>query len=200
MLLPIYKAIITDDEELGISAISLVEFPAVESDFLKFSKDKSKLLFNIQDEEQRIVTGVIMRCDFPIYRIGNSGYEYYIMYDKDTIIKMADKFLKNNTFNNINLEHNDKRFVEGVTLREIFIKDSNKGISPKGFEEIEDGSLFATYHIENDEVWEQIKNQTFKGFSLEGFFELELIEETVKEEPKEINTIEDLLEYINNYK
>lgn len=192
---PIYKAEITEDIE-GITAISIVEAPAVESDFLKFKKEEKKMLFSIDNEEKRLVTGVIMRCDFPIYRISNSGYEYFILFDKDTIIKMTEKMLKDNTFNNINLEHNDNRFVEGVTLRELFIKDTEKGINPIGFDDISNGSLFATYHITNNEVWEQIKNGTFNGFSLEGYFNVN----EVKEEPKEINTLEELENYINNYK
>lgn len=193
--LPIYEALIIDEID-GITAVSLVDAPAVESDFLKFNKEKEKMLFSIDNEEKRIVTGVVLRADFPIYRISNNGYEYYIVFSQDTIIKMTEKMLKQNTFNNINLNHNDNRFIEGVTLRELFIKDTEKGISPKGFEDISNGSLFATYHIENNEVWEQIKQGTFNGFSIECYVNIE----EVKEEPKEINTIEELLDYINNYK
>lgn len=193
--LPIYEALITDEID-GITAVSLVDAPAVESDFLKFNKEKEKMLFSIDNEEKRIVTGVVLRADFPIYRITNSGYEYYIVFSRDTIIKMTEKMLKQNTFNNINLNHNDNRFIEGVTLRELFIKDTEKGINPKEFEDISNGSLFATYHIENNEVWEQIKQGTFNGFSIECYVDVE----EVKEEPKEIDTIEELLDYINNYK
>ena len=193
--IPIYEALIIDEID-GITAVSLVDAPAVESDFLKFNKEKEKMLFSIDNEEKRIVTGVVLRADFPIYRITNNGYEYYIVFSQDTIIKMTEKMLKQNTFNNINLNHNDNRFIEGVTLRELFIKDTEKGISPKGFEDISNGSLFATYHIENNEVWEQIKQGTFNGFSIECYVNIE----EVKEEPKEINTIEELLDYINNYK
>lgn len=193
--LPIYEALIIDEID-GITAVSLVDAPAVESDFLKFNKEKEKMLFSIDNEEKRIVTGVVLRADFPIYRITNNGYEYYIVFSQDTIIKMTEKMLKQNTFNNINLNHNDNRFIEGVTLRELFIKDTEKGISPKDFEDISNGSLFATYHIENNEVWEQIKQGTFNGFSIECYVNIE----EVKEESKEINTIEELLDYINNYK
>ena len=64
-------------------------------------------------------------------------------------------------------------YVSGVNLIQLFIKDSEKGIVPQGFETIEDGSLFATYHVENDAIWNEIKNGTFKGFSLEGLFKVE---------------------------
>lgn len=193
--IPIYNVIMTDNEELGINAISLVDEPAVKVNFLKFNKDKIKLNFKIENEEKRLVTGVVLRADFPIYRIRDNGYRYYIVFDKETIIKMTEKMLRDNTFNKINLEHNQNRFVEGVIMRELFIKDTEKGISPKGFEDITNGSLFATYHVTNDEVWQQIKKGEFNGFSIEG--NIGIIE---KEEPKEIDTIEKLLDYINNYK
>ena len=192
--LPYYIAEITDDIE-GISAISLVDSPAVESDFLKFSKDKIKLNFKIENEDKRLVTGVVMRCDYPIYRIGVSGYEYYIIFNKETIIKMTEKMLKDNTFNNINLEHNDKRFVEGVNLRELFIKDTDKGINPKGFEDITNGSLFATYHVTNDEIWDEIKNGTFNGFSLEGLF---TVNEQKPQDIYNINNYDELEDILNN--
>jgi len=78
-----------------------------------------------------------------------------------------------NTFNNINLMHEDGTDVEGVNLVELFIKDTNKGINPANFDDIENGSLFATYKINNDAIWEQIKLGTFRGFSLEGIFDIE---------------------------
>lgn len=178
--LPIYRAEITDELD-RLTAVSLVEFPAVESDFLAFNKEQPKLLFNIENEEKRLVVGCLMRCDFPIYRIDISGYEYFILFDRLTIEKMAEKALKEGFINNINLDHDENRFVEGVELREIFIKDTEKGISPKGFEDINNGSLFATYHITNNEVWQEIKNGTFKGYSLEGCFTIEKIKENNKE-------------------
>lgn len=178
--LPIYKAEITDELD-RLTAVSLVEFPAVESDFLAFNKEQPKLLFNIENEEKRLVVGCLMRCDFPIYRIDISGYEYFILFDRLTIEKMAEKALKEGFINNINLDHDENRFVEGVELREIFIKDTEKGISPKGFEDINNGSLFATYHITNNDVWQEIKNGTFKGYSLEGCFTIEKIKENNKE-------------------
>lgn len=172
-MIPIYEAII-DSYDTGIYKISLVDSPAVESDFIYFNKVE-EVKMSIDDEEKRMVTGVIMRCGFPIYRVSKSLGEFYMKFSKDTIKKMAEKMMKDNTFNNINLQHTDGTDVEGVNLVELFIKDSEKGISPKNFEDIEEGSLFATYQINNDQVWESIKDKTFKGFSLEGIFDLEIV-------------------------
>lgn len=194
--LPIYKAEIIDELD-RLTAVSLVEFPAVESDFLAFNKEQPKLLFNIENEEKRLVVGCLMRCDFPIYRIDISGYEYFILFDRLTIEKMAEKALKEGFINNINLNHDENRFVEGVELREIFIKDTEKGISPKNFEDINNGSLFATYHITNNDVWQEIKNGTFKGYSLEGYFTIEEIKENNKElKSNKMSKLEKLKELI----
>lgn len=171
-MIPVFEAII-DSYDTGIYKISLVDLPAVESDFVYFNKSNENVKFSIDNEEQRMVTGVIMRANFPIYRYDEEFGEYYIKYSPETIKLMAEKMMVDNTFNNINLQHIDGTDVEGVNLVEIFIKDTSKGINPAGFEEIEDGSLFATYKINIDSIWEQIKLGTFKGFSLEGYFTIE---------------------------
>ena len=172
--LPIYKAIVGDDVETGMITISLVDAPAVEVDFLYFDEDKKPLSFAVEDEEQRKVLGVVMTCDSPIYRRDDSGYEYYIVYDRQTIEKMAEKYLRYNKQNNVDLNHS---FIleEGIYLNEFFIKDTAKGINPTGFEQVNDGSLFAIFHVQNDEVWSAIKEGTFKGFSLSGYFDSELV-------------------------
>lgn len=171
-MIPVFEAII-DSYDTGIYKISLVDLPAVESDFVYFNKSNENVKFSIDNEEQRMVTGVIMRANFPIYRYDEEFGEYYIKYSPETIKLMAEKMMVDNTFNNINLQHIDGTDVEGVNLVEIFIKDTSKGIDPIGFQDIEDGSLFATYKINIDSIWEQIKLGTFKGFSLEGYFTIE---------------------------
>ena len=178
--LPIYKAVI-DDETSGMYTISLVSEPAVESNFLYFNEQRKPLQFKVDNEEKRIVTGVIMRCNHPIYRIGISGFEYYITFDKATIEKMAEKWLKEGLQGNVNLQHNPDAYVDGVLLKEVYFKDVERGINPQGFEDIEDGSLFGTYHILNDAVWESVKNGEFKGFSLEGYFNTVEVEQDDKE-------------------
>ena len=171
-MIPVFEALI-DSIDTGIYKISLVDLPAVESDFIAFDKQNKVMKYSIENEEQRMVTGVIMRANFNIYRYDEEFGEYYIKYSPDTIKLMAEKMMIDNTFNNINLMHEDGTDIEGVNLVELFIKDTNKGINPANFDDIENGSLFATYKINNDAIWEQIKLGTFKGFSLEGIFDIE---------------------------
>ena len=194
---PIYKAALTENpEETGMFCISLVDDPAVESNFLAFSNDKEKeiLTFSVNDEEQRIVTGLVMAANRPILRV-YGDFVYYIMYDKDTINAMTERFLAAGFANNVDTMHNFE-IEDGIYLRELYIKDTERGISPKGFEDVEEGSLFATYHIVNDEVWNKVKSGEFKGFSLAGVFQE--VEMSKHEEP---DTEEDeVLDLINKLK
>lgn len=169
--IPVFEAKI-DGLDCGIYKISLVDIPAVESNFIYFNKQDKLMKFSIDNEEQHMITGVIMRANFNIYRYDEELGEYYIKYSPETIKIMAEKMMIDNTFNNINIMHSDGSDIEGVNLVELFIKDENKGINPSGFEDIENGSLFATYKINNPIIWEEIKNGTFKGLSLEGIFDI----------------------------
>ena len=170
--LPVFQAVINDDEE-GMLRISLVDAPAVMSDFMKFAEQKPVQLFSIEDEDKRLVYGVVMRADFPIYRVDPYGKEFYMIFKADTIRKMAQKYLAEGRQNEVNLMHVDGSEVNGVEMVQFFIKDTAKGVAPAGFDNIADGSLFAEFHVTNDEVWAQVKDGTFKGFSLEGIFDLE---------------------------
>lgn len=190
--LPIYNALITT-ENTGLQRISLVESPAVLSNFLVFDEDKQDVKFAVQDEEKREVLGVVMRADFPIYRNDSQNGEYYVKYGKETIKLMSQKMLSDGVQNKVNLQHQENSDVKGVEMFECFIKDTENGVSPKGFENIEDGSLFARFKVNNDDVWDGIKNGTFKAFSLEGLFVFEL-----EEKDNDIDEIIDLLNKILN--
>lgn len=168
--LPIYEVFIdTGDTETGMFIISFVNEPAIEKDFLAFSNDKIRLEYKIVNEEQQKVFGAIAIADLPIYRRDASGFEYYVVFNKETIAKMAEKYFKMGFQNNVDTEHNFQ-LEDGVTLTQMFIKDSTKGISPAGFEDVADGSLFAEFHVENYDVWNDIKDGKYKGFSLAGDF------------------------------
>ena len=153
--------------------------------------------FQVADEEQRILLGVIMRADHPIYRVGISGYEYYIKYSKETIAKMARKMLDDKTFNSVDTEHNNQ-CVDGVKLEELFIKNIDKGINPVGFEEIENGSLFGKYRVQNDKVWADVKAGKFKGFSLEGYFGV--IESKFIKQKNHMSLLEKLKKLLTEFK
>lgn len=190
MSLPLYNIVI-DDAETGIDRISLVEMPAVESNFLAFAKDKKQIMFSA-NEEQQMITGVLARADYPIYRYDDQLGEYYIQFGKEVIKEMAEKLLVDGHQNWVNIEHIENSDVDGVYMIEMFLKDSKKGINPIGFEDISDGSLFATFKVRNQKIWECIKNGTFKGFSIEGLFGFEQVDR----EEQIYNEILDMLDKI----
>jgi hypothetical protein len=179
--IPVYDAIITD-EETGMMKISLVDDPAVMSNFQAFDASRKVQMYSVTDEEKRLVRGVVMRADFPIYRRDERMGEYYIIYKADTIRQMAEKYLAESRQNDVNLMHKDGSDVDGVQMVQYFIKGD--GVSVDGFDDIADGSLFAEFHITNDEVWEEVKAMTYRGFSLEGYFDL--VPETDTEEVGDI--------------
>lgn len=193
--LPVYEAQISSELD-GIVAISLVDLPAVESNWMAFKEETVKPLYRFENEEKHNILGCIMRADFPIFRRDENNYEYYITYSKQTIEKMAQKMVSDETYKNISLMHNGE-LINGVHLEQLFIKDSTKGISPEGFEDIQDGSLFAIYHITNEELWKAIKQGIFKGFSLEGYFDTKLVQNSKQNMSK--NLIEKFKETVKNF-
>ena len=168
--IPVYNAIISD-AETGMFKISLVDDPAVMSNFQAFDKQNIPQMYAIQDEEKRLVRGVVMRADFPIYRRDDKMGEYYIIYKADQIRIMAEKYLAESRQNDVNVMHRKDSDVDGVQMVQYFIKGD--GVSVEGFDECADGSLFAEFHIVNDDVWNEIKAGTYKGFSLEGVFDMQ---------------------------
>lgn len=169
--LPVFEALV-DSEDTGMLRISLVDDPAVMSDFLAFAGEQRKVQrYAIADEDKHLVFGVVMRADFPIYRYDEGYGGYYIIYKAETIRRMAQKYLAEGRQNNVDLMH-DGHDVQGVEMVQAFLKDTAKGVAPSGFEDIADGSLFAEFHIEDEDIWAQVKDGTFKGFSLEGIFEM----------------------------
>ena len=174
--IPVYEALV-DGDGLGMLRISLVDDPAVMSDFQAFDAQRRILTYRIEDEDKRLVRGVVMRADFPIYRRDNNGYEYYIIYRANTIRDMAQKYLAEGRQNAVDLMH-DGNEVAGVEMVQYFIKDAAAGITPEGFDDIADGSLFAEFHITDDDIWTKVKDGTYRGFSLEGIFDLQPVPES----------------------
>ena len=189
-MIPIYNIVI-DDNETGIDRISLVQSPAVESNFIAFNENKKQRILFSANEEQQMIVGVLARADYPIYRNDEQLGEYYIQFGKDVIKKMAEKLLLDNHQNWVNIEHLENSDVNGVNMVEMFIKNTEDGINPKGFEDISDGSLFATFKVRNPKIWEYIKNGTFLGFSVEGIF---CVEQANNDEDKTLDEIMSMLD------
>lgn len=187
--LPIYKMSISDDEESTVSYVALVDNPATERNWFAFSK---QMKFKV-DEQRRIITGALMVADLPIYRSSEKMGEFYVVFDSHQIEKIVQKFFKQGNTANVNMMHDANKQVDGVYMFESFIVDSRRGIkAPEGFTGITEGSWIGSYKIDNDEVWTSVMNGTFKGYSVEGMFDMEIHKKTQEQE------IIDLIDEIAN--
>lgn len=186
----IFELIIDESQDSGVDYIALVDYPAIESNWMAFSEQKPKMQFAIQDEEKRIVSGYFMKADLPIVRV-DSEKEFYVVFRKDTIRDIVYKFMKNGFNSQTNLMHDDKARLDNVFVFESLLIDSERGIkAPDNFEDAPDGSWWGSMRVENDDVWEQIKQGTFSGFSVEGIFKPSRV---VTEEEETIEKIKRLL-------
>ena len=197
--LPLYRIVVDPNEvETGMTCISLVDDPAIEVNFLAFNKHE-KLAFAVQDEAKRIVTGPAIINGMPIYRRSPEMGEFMVVFDEQTIDNIILKYSKYGMWNNVSLQHNGEN-LDNVIMVEYFKKDSDKGIVPKGFEDVADGSLFVSYKVLDDELWQQIVNgDDLNGFSIEVNADLEPTGETVDDgyeaDPEEMD-VWDLLREI----
>lgn len=166
--LPLYY--ISIDDAAGMEAIALVENPAVEVDFLKFDAEPKRVFS--KDEERHIITGVAIMAGKPIYRYDPYDGEYYVVFTKDVIEQLVLKYAKDNFFNRVNLQHDEEAVQDGIYMVESYFVDKKRGIAPKEIE-AEDGSWIVSYKVENEALWEEIKNSgELKGFSIEGYFNM----------------------------
>ena len=191
----VYYIKIDEDSSLGIDAISLVDFPAVERNFLCFSKEDKRINLKF-DASKHVISGVVALADTPIYRYNERMGEYYVVFSKETILQMVEKFAKDGLFKSVNLQHDDNMFVDGIYMFESYITNKERGINPKEFEDIPDGSWICSFKVDNEALWNEIINgDKLNGFSLQGMFELE--EQFEKQLPKEETFDEWLNKYIN---
>jgi len=157
----------------GVYGISLVENPAMEGLFIALSKDE-KIQFKTVDEEQKILMGLVLEPNKPIYRNQN-GEEFNIVFNEETIKELSYGFFKNNSHSNSTIEHDVKQNIQGVTFTESWIvenptndKSNNFGFSyPKG-------SWVAVMKVDSDDVWnDYVKTGKVQGFSIDAMLSLE---------------------------
>lgn len=161
------------DENSGVYGISLVQFPAIEKNFLRFNNDKYKNLSLAKiDTEKRIISGPAMLANKTIFRIDEStNEEYYTYFSEDTIRKIAEKFMFDENLKKVNIEH--KYDTSDIYIFESWIVEDPKNdkCNALGYTDISKGSWFVSMKVNNDEVWNSyIKEDILRGFSVEGMF------------------------------
>lgn len=163
MKLKVYDAVLVDETE-GILAISLVDDPAIEKNFMYFSKtNPAQNVSLVKTNDKHIITGPILIPEKLIYRRDEDGSEYYIKFSKEVIQKLCSKMLVDGTFQNNTLMHLPG-YVNGLVPLEIYLA--------KGNSEWPEGSLIVSYKVTSEKLWKEIKDGTFRGFSIESFLEL----------------------------
>jgi len=163
----IVELILDEESELGIEAISVVENPAIEEDFVALKSQEFKLAKI--DGERRILMGALLIPNKPIYR-RNGEDEYYIYFSKDTVLKASQMYLMNSKQNNSTLEHQYE--LEGLSLVESWIvEDKVHDKSVKYGMDLPLGSWVGSVKVNNDQIWNEfVKTGKVKGFSIEGYF------------------------------
>lgn len=172
--LPLFEISI-DGIDLGMTAISIVDDPAVERDFICF-KNESPIHFT--SDSEHCITGVAIIADKPIYR-RNGAYEYYVVFTKDVIKQIVEQYSREKLWNTVDLQH-DGKHIGGVTMVEMYIKNGERGINPAGFEDVAEGSLFVTFKIEDENLWNDIVNgDALNGFSIEIYADMFKMEDSM---------------------
>lgn len=180
-----------ESKDDGIYAISLVEFPAIEENFVALSQHKVE--FKTLDEDKRIVVGLALVPNKKIYR-RKKDYEYNIVFSDETVRKASELYLKSLKNNNTTLEH--QSLTSGVSVIESWIVEDERMDKSNIYGlNASKGSWVVTMKVDNDNVWEDIKNKKYLGLSIEGIFsdKVDLSEEKSEEQI----TIEQIKQILN---
>jgi len=164
------ELIIDETMELsGIDAISIVESPAIEENWVALSSQKEYKFAEV-DKEKKIIMGALLVPDKPIYRRDKENGEYNIFFSKDTIRKCMEMFFQNGNQSNATFEHVET--ISGLTLVESWIVEDANMDKTKLYElNVPLGSWVGTMKVNNDVIWNDfIKTGKVKGFSIEGYF------------------------------
>ena len=162
----IVELILDEEDAIGIEAISVVESPAIEEDFIALKNQEFKLAE--VDKEKRILMGAALIPNKPIYR-RNDDNEYYIYFSRDTVRKASELFFINGNQNNSTLEHQVP--LTGLSVVESWIVESEKDKTRHYDMEVPVGTWMVSMKVLNDDVWnDYVKTGKVKGFSIEGYF------------------------------
>ena len=190
--------LLIDEEQLlsGIEAISIVDQPAIEENFIALSKQHEIKLAQV-DEEKRILMGAALVPDKNIYR-RDGEEEYYIYFSKDTVRQASQLFLMRGNQNKSTLEHQAE--LHGLSVVESWIiEDEVHDKSRKYGMDLPIGTWMVSMKVNNDEVWnDYVKTGLVKGFSIEGYFKDKLEMSAIDDVENEEEATEILLEIANS--
>ena len=181
--------LLLDEESLqaGIQAISIVESPAIEEDFVAL-KEEERVELKTIDEDKRVLLGAALVPNKPIYRRSGED-EYYIYFSQDTVRKASELFFINGNQNKATLEHQID--ITGLSVVESWIIEGEQDKSKMYGMNLPVGTWMVSMKVHNDEIWnDYVKNGRVKGFSIEGYFVDKV--EASKQDPEEVEAEEKL--------
>ncbi len=195
----IIELVIDENEEFsGIEAISVVESPAIEEDFIAL-KDQEQIRLAEVSKEKRLLMGAALIPEKPIYR-KSGDHEFYIYFSKDTVAKASQMFLKAGNQGQATLEHTEEK-LSGMTIVESWlVEDEVHDKSRKYGLDMPLGTWMVAMKVDNDDIWNNyVKEGKVKGFSIEGYFADKLNrpqdkqQDQLSEDDKLLNEIIDVL-------
>lgn len=187
----IVELVIDEKDKLsGIDAVSVVESPAIEENFIALNKHVIEL--KEIDAEKKILMGAALIPDKQIFR-RNKYEEYYIFFSKDTVRKASELFLMNSNQNNATYEHDQK--LKGLSVVESWIIEDSKTDKSRLYNfDLPVGTWMISMKVNNEDVWNDVKLGKVKGFSIEGYFADKL--EMSLQEQKEQELINKIVEIL----
>lgn len=182
----LFEMLIDETQEFfGVNAVSIVENPAIGSDFIALAENEQVTLAEVS-KDKRILIGACLIPDKPIFRKGKEE-DYYIYFSKETIAKTAEAFFRNNNQNNATLEHNET--LEGMTIFESWlVEDPEFDKSAKYGLNVPSGTWMVSMKVDDNDVWNNyVKNDKVFGFSIEGTFANKLVKDVELSEQVELS-------------
>lgn len=159
---------VTKDSD--VFAISLVEDPAIEINYIALAKEKPLQLL-LENEDKHMLIGCVLVPNKPIYRRTEEGEEFYIQFDEKTVEYLAHNYLKNNRLESFTTDHSQEE--DGICVVESWVKMSENDKSVDYGIDCPIGSWLIATKVDNEDVWQRIKKGELKGFSVEAFVNLE---------------------------
>lgn len=153
-------------------AISMVDSPAIESDFVALKKEDEQRVY-LESDVKHMVYGAALIPDKDIYR-NNGEQEFYISFTKESIEKMSQDFMKEYRQHNVTLDHETD--ASDITVVESWLKaDSlyDKSVAIGLDKDLPVGTWIVGMKVNQIDVWDRIKSGELKGFSVESLISLE---------------------------
>ena len=165
----VFKLIVDLDDDTGLTFNALVDRPAHNKSLIAFDKEGSKKLMHFNDSK-RMITGVAISANQLIFRSDPNLGNYYVYFEPTEVEKMVRKMSRQQLLSSVNLMHDSKKVVKGITFMEgYFVSDSKRPLNDS--ENVQNGSYVMTYYVEDEGLYNEIKGGRYVGYSVEGIFD-----------------------------